>query len=66
MATNLRCGSGKLHGIMITESILEVSCRSRWCGYRRGVVVRHRFDIVSGDLIETLKYKEPTTSTERK
>lgn len=53
----LRCGA-KLHG-EIHEEWLEVKCRSRWCGARKGVVVIHRFDKESGKLLETLKFQDP-------
>lgn len=53
----LRCSS-KLHGIMVGEDVLEVSCNSRFCGYRKGVAIRHRISIRTGELLETLKFSE--------
>jgi len=54
----LRCGSHILHGIL-EDDLLEVVCKSRWCGKRDGVVVLHYFNKYTGDLVETKKYSEP-------
>jgi hypothetical protein len=56
----LRCDSGRLHGYVIEASgILEVSCRSTRCGKKIGVVVVHRFNLSSGQVISTRLYSEP-------
>lgn len=55
----LRCASKILHGI-IDGDIIEVACKSRWCGKRPGVVVRHRFNKITGELVETREFSEPT------
>lgn len=60
----LRCDSGILHGIMVGEDIIEVPCRSRWCGKSAGVVVLHRFNVNTGKLLETLRFSEPKVSKE--
>jgi len=62
----LRCDSRILHGIMLTagSGILEVPCRSRWCGKQPGVVVLHRFNINTGELVETLRFSEPKETKE--
>ena len=62
----LRCGSGILHGIMVSAGtgILEVPCRSRWCGKRAGVVVLHRFQLDTGELVGTLRFSEPSVTKE--
>lgn len=54
---DVRCDN-KLHAVL-DGSVLEVRCNSRWCGKRPGVVVIHRFNILTGELIETLRYKDP-------
>jgi hypothetical protein len=54
--TELRCPN-KLHGTM-ENGVIEVRCDSRWCGKRPGVIIIHRFS-VNGELIETLKFKNP-------
>jgi len=53
----LRCDA-KLHGILRNRT-LEVKCDSRFCGHRPGVVVLHTFDLESGELISTERYKTP-------
>jgi hypothetical protein len=54
---DLRCPSKK-HGSVIGKDVVEVKCNSRFCGARRGVIVLHRFNTVSGDLLDTKRYKE--------
>lgn len=58
MAVELRCDK-RLHGVL-EEGVLEISCRSKFCGHRDGVVVIHKFDTVTGELIETKFYRDPT------
>lgn len=54
----LRCDAKK-HGELLEpgHGVLEVSCDSRFCGKRAGVTVRHQFDLATGLMIETHKYK---------
>lgn len=54
---DLRCASKK-HG-ELDESHVEIKCDSRFCGAGRGVVVIHRFDAHTGELRETLRFKDP-------
>ena len=55
----LRCPN-KLHGEFFPEEgWLEIKCKSRWCGARKDVVVIHRFDVTTGKLLETLKFRDP-------
>lgn len=55
----LRCESKK-HGEVIIPGtgVLEISCDSRFCGKRAGVIVLHKFDISSGQLLDTHLYKQ--------
>lgn len=53
----IRCDF-KLHGILISDGVLEVKCSSALCGKKPGVVVLHRFDVHTGNLIETKKFKD--------
>jgi len=65
VSTQLRCDSQILFGIL-EDSVLEVKCKSDRCADRvKGAVVIHRFDIHSGNLLETLKYKDPATKKGR-
>jgi len=55
----LRCGAKK-HGELIAEgTLLEVKCSSRFCGHQPGTVVLHRFDVVTGELVESAQFKDP-------
>lgn len=54
----LRCNNDILFGIL-DEGVLEVKCRSKRCGAGPGVVVIHGFDIESGKLLGTRKYRDP-------
>jgi hypothetical protein len=53
----LRCDS-KLHGIMREGDVLEVKCRSTFCGYKAGIVILHRFNLHTGEMT-TARYKDP-------
>lgn len=57
----LRCDH-RLHG-HIDGEVIEFSCRSRLCGKRPGVVVIHRFSLITGKLIETKRFREPVKET---
>lgn len=57
MHLELRC-PGTMHAKLVDGGI-EVKCRRRSCGYRRGVVVLHVFDLHTGQLVDTKKYAEP-------
>jgi len=47
-----------MHAILVDE-ILEVKCANSRCGARSGVVVLHQFDLKTGELIRTEKYRDP-------
>lgn len=55
---DLRCGAKK-HGEIDGDAV-EIKCSSRFCGAGPGVVVIHRFDSTSGELVETLQFKDPS------
>jgi hypothetical protein len=57
----LRCKGNILHGLVVegeAKGVLEVRCRSKFCGKTSQTVVLHRFDLSDGNYI-TRKYKEP-------
>lgn len=59
----LRCKS-KLQGIIKEKPngtrVLEVRCKDKWCADRRaGEVVLHEFDLESGKLVNTKRYRDP-------
>lgn len=53
----LRCPN-KLHG-KVFDHLVEVACNSARCGKRPGVVVLHRYDLLTGELVDTKRYKSP-------
>lgn len=53
--TDLRCESKK-HG-ELQDNAVEVKCSSRFCGANPDVVVIHRFDVRTGELLATRKFK---------
>lgn len=60
MQRELRC-AGTMHG-KLDNGILEIKCRRRSCGHGEGVVVLHRFDIHTGNLIDTKRFADPRDS----
>jgi len=56
---DLHCGN-KLHARLLENGLVEVACQSRMCGKKPGMVIRHRFLLETGELVETLRFKEPT------
>lgn len=59
MAHDLRCSGNKLHGRILEGKVFEVACRSRFCGWRSGAIILHRFSMESGELIDTIQFKQP-------
>lgn len=62
-AIELRCRS-KLQGIIKEypdgRKLLEVRCKDKWCAERgTGMVVFHYFDMETGELNHTQKYRDP-------
>lgn len=55
--TDLRCGAKK-HG-ELNDGHFDVKCSSRFCGAEPGVVVIHRFDALTGELIGTQRFRDP-------
>ncbi len=52
----MRCAH-KLHGI-VNDELIEVKCPSTLCGHKAGVVVIHKFNSRTGELVETKMYKD--------
>ena len=55
--TDVRCDNGILFG-RLERGVLEVKCRSQRCGAYPGIVVLHRFDLATGELVATNRYKD--------
>ena len=64
MSVELRCDK-RLHGILTDDGVVEVSCRSALCGHVDGNVVIHRFDAITGVLLDTKRYKDPAGLTKK-
>lgn len=58
----LRCPH-KLHAKLV-NGLIEFKCNSKFCGYVPGITVLHRFDPITGDFVETLKFKDTTPRKE--
>ncbi len=58
--SDLRCDNGIMFGVL-DDGFLDVKCRSSYCGHAPGAVVIHRFDLASGKLLYTSRYKDPGT-----
>lgn len=59
----LRCRS-KLQGILKKypngKVLLEIRCKDKWCADRKsGVVVLHYFNVETGELVNTVKFRDP-------
>jgi hypothetical protein len=59
----IRCVNGIKFGEVVGTT-LEVKCRSRRCGHEAGVVVIHRFSLLTGELQGTLMFNDPATRKE--
>ncbi len=53
----LRC-DGTLHGV-VDDDVIEVKCKRRACGVKPGVVFLHRFNLHTGEMVDTHQYQDP-------
>lgn len=61
----LRCGNGIKFGELFPDrEVVEVKCRSARCGARPGVIVIHSFDLITGRMVGTETFREPTLTVE--
>lgn len=60
---DLRC-DGTLHGRLTDERWLEVKCKRRSCGFVKGMVILHTIDIITGEVVKTDRFSEPTNQKE--
>ncbi len=62
---DLRCGP-RLHGILVEgTNLIEVKCNSARCGHGGGQVVFHRFDVNTGELAQTLRFRDPRSRKDK-
>jgi hypothetical protein len=61
----LRCDNGiKFAELYPDLREIAVKCRSGRCGAARGVVVIHTFDLATGRMVGTERYRDPVTEQE--
>ena len=70
LTMQLRCRS-KLQGIIKEypngKKLLEVRCKDKWCAERgAGVVVLHYFNVETGELDHTKRYRDPRRPDNRR
>lgn len=63
MDIEIRCTNRIMFG-KLSQGILEVKCKSNRCGARKGNVVLHQFSTITGKLLDTKVYKDPTFNKE--
>lgn len=64
MATDLRCDAGTLYGRLTDNRWLEVKCKRRACGYKRGTIILHTIDLTTGKVVSTKRFAEPNNKKE--
>lgn len=57
---DLRC-EHKKHG-ELGDGILAIKCRRPQCGAGPGVVVIHRWDALTGEFLDTQRFRDPGTA----
>lgn len=55
----LRCDHGILHGTIGEFGLIEFRCRSKRCGHEPGVIVIHKFNVLTGQMVQTSLFAEP-------
>ncbi len=53
----LRCSNKILHGVLEPGVAIEVKCKSARCGAEPGVVVIHRISVITGEVLETKRFR---------
>lgn len=43
----------------LNDGLIEIRCRSVHCGFRAGILVIHKFDSLTGELLETNRFRDP-------
>ena len=55
---DLRCDN-TLYGRLTDNRWLEVKCKRRACGYKKGTVILHTIDTTTGKVTKTRRFSEP-------
>lgn len=62
LGIDLACEHRQCHAVLLPEEgLLEVKCDRSHCGAGKGRVVLHRFDVHTGELVETSRFAVPHT-----
>lgn len=64
-SVEMRCESRTLHGV-IRDGLIEVKCKDRKCKKDMGVSIFHYFDPLTGELIKTKSYRDPSDAFHKK
>lgn len=59
---DIRCGAKKFGEL--EDGVLEIKCSSKFCGAATGIVILHRFDALTGELLETKRFRDPISQRE--
>lgn len=62
MKVELRCPNGIKFAELLDTGLVEVKCRSNRCGAGAGVIVLHQFDPLTGELVNTKRFREVAPS----
>lgn len=66
MPIDLRCPHRARHAVLYPEeSVVEIKCDRAYCGAGKGKIVRHRWNTLTGEPMETLRFAEPNERKER-
>ena len=66
MPVNLQCPHRMRHAVLYPEDhIVEIKCDRSHCGAGRGKVVLHRWNSITGEPLETLRFAEPPRKEQR-
>lgn len=60
---DIRCDNN-LYGRLTDGRWLEVKCKRRACGYRKGTVVLHTIDTETGKVVKTKRFADPRLNKE--
>lgn len=56
---DLRCQQKKYAELNVLEGIIEIKCASRFCTGGNAVVVIHRWNAATGEVLKDLRFKNP-------
>lgn len=67
MPVDLKCPHRARHAVLYPEeNFVEMKCDRSHCGAGRGRVVLHRWNLTTGEPMETLRFAEPPRRKEQR